>query len=72
MSLVWGSQFVFMLFLAGSHFVVDLHTWCFTCLPIVIFSASIGRFVCAVAGASVCMEVLYRCAQPFTCNHDVR
>jgi hypothetical protein len=49
-----------MLLVVVAFRLMSLHHWSFTCLPIVIISASVGRIVCTVCALLVQTEVVQR------------
>jgi hypothetical protein len=53
-------QFACMLLVVVAFHLMSLHQWSFTCLPIVIISASVGRIVCTVCALLVQTEVVQR------------
>jgi hypothetical protein len=49
-----------MLVTVVAFHLMSLHHWSFTCLPVVIISASVGRLVCTVCALLVQTELVSR------------
>jgi len=53
-----------MLVVVVAFHLMSLHHWSFTCLPIVIISASVGRIVCTVCALLVQVELCFSILSP--------